>query len=198
MQRRSDHVSSRRPRHHLLDQRVRVDPGWVSSPTHSSASNGHSSMQMPQYMHSDQSMAKRSSTFWVRSRAPDGRPVDRLGMRVNADAPGRAFPRADHAGRAGRFDQPDPADATPLASSRTPPPDPATDRRLGHLRRVRRGLRRIAITPHRRIRNARRHQPTATRRGLASPLAPWLQASSSRYARPALHPYAAAFPRTRG
>ena len=85
-----------------------VDPGWVRSPTHSSASNGHSSTQMPQYMHSDQSMAKRSSTFRVRSRAPDGRPCHRLGMRVNADAPGRALPGADHAGRAGRFDQPDP------------------------------------------------------------------------------------------
>ena len=48
-------------------------PAGVGAASHSRASNGHSSTQMPQYMHSDQSMANRSSTFRVRSRAPAGR-----------------------------------------------------------------------------------------------------------------------------
>ncbi len=45
-------------------------PAGTEPSTHSRASNGHSSMQIPQYMHSDQSMAKRSSTWVVRGRAP--------------------------------------------------------------------------------------------------------------------------------
>ena len=35
-----------------------------------SASNGHTSMQMPQYMQSEKSMANRSSTLRCRSRPP--------------------------------------------------------------------------------------------------------------------------------
>ncbi len=35
-----------------------------------SASNGHTSMQMPQYMHSEKSIANRSRTLRCRSRPP--------------------------------------------------------------------------------------------------------------------------------
>ena len=35
-----------------------------------SASNGHASMQIPQYMQSEKSIANRSSTLWLRSRPP--------------------------------------------------------------------------------------------------------------------------------
>ena len=35
-----------------------------------SASNGHTSMQMPEYMHSAKSIAKRSSTLRLRGRPP--------------------------------------------------------------------------------------------------------------------------------
>ena len=125
---------------------TRARPAGVRASTHSRASNGHSSMQMPQYMHSDQSMAKRSSTCRVRSRDPGADP-HRLGMRVNADAPGRAFSCADHAGRAGRFDQPDPS-MRRSSWAHVRRRRPAADRRLGHLRRVRRGLRGIAIAPN--------------------------------------------------
>nr|WP_246082897.1 MULTISPECIES: hypothetical protein [Nonomuraea] len=36
------------------------------------ASNGHTSMQMPQYMHREKSMAKRSRTLRWRARPPSG------------------------------------------------------------------------------------------------------------------------------
>lgn len=52
---------------------VRSAAATVCWLVHSRASNGHSSTQIPQYMHSDQSMTNRSSTFVVRSLVPGGR-----------------------------------------------------------------------------------------------------------------------------
>jgi hypothetical protein len=43
---------------------------YSNSGDQNSASNGHASMQMPQYMHSEKSIANRSSTFRCRSRPP--------------------------------------------------------------------------------------------------------------------------------
>ena len=43
---------------------------YSNSGDHHSASNGHTSTQMPQYMHSEKSMAKRSRTLRVRERPP--------------------------------------------------------------------------------------------------------------------------------
>ena len=43
---------------------------YSNSGDQNSASNGQTSMQMPQYMHSEKSMANRSRTLRVRSRAP--------------------------------------------------------------------------------------------------------------------------------
>ncbi len=43
---------------------------YSNSGDQNSASNGHTSMQIPQYMHSEKSMANRSSTFRLRSRPP--------------------------------------------------------------------------------------------------------------------------------
>ena len=42
---------------------------YSNSGDQKSASNGHASMQIPQYMHSAKSMAKRSSTLRWRARA---------------------------------------------------------------------------------------------------------------------------------
>src|SRR5688572_30698722 len=57
-------------------------------------------------------------------------------------------------------------EAIPLVSSPAPPTRPAPDRRPSHLRWIRRRLRGIAISPNRRIRDARRHQTTATWRDI--------------------------------
>lgn len=46
--------------------------GSASSQTR--ASNGHSAIQIPQYMHSDQSIVKLSRTCCVRCRGPGGEP----------------------------------------------------------------------------------------------------------------------------
>nr|WP_285776547.1 hypothetical protein [Microtetraspora sp. NBRC 13810] len=45
---------------------------YSNSGDQNSASNGHASMQMPQYMHSEKSIAKRSSTLRARGRPPSG------------------------------------------------------------------------------------------------------------------------------
>ena len=45
---------------------------YSNSGDQNSASNGQTSMQMPQYMHSEKSMSKRSSTLRCRGR---GRPA---------------------------------------------------------------------------------------------------------------------------
>ena len=42
---------------------------YSNSGDQNSASNGQTSMQMPQYMHSEKSMANRSSTLRCRGRA---------------------------------------------------------------------------------------------------------------------------------
>ena len=44
---------------------------YSNSGLQKSASNGHTSTQIPQYMHSAKSMAKRSSTFTERPLPPD-------------------------------------------------------------------------------------------------------------------------------
>ena len=64
---------------------------YSNSGDQNSASNGHTSMQMPQYMHSEKSMANRSSTLRVRSRAARLRGRDDLLVRVDVDAPVRAL-----------------------------------------------------------------------------------------------------------
>ncbi len=46
---------------------------YSNSGDQNSASNGHTSMQIPQYMHSAKSMAKRSSTLRWRARLPSSR-----------------------------------------------------------------------------------------------------------------------------
>ena len=46
---------------------------YSNSGVQNNASNGQTSMQMPQYMQSEKSMAKRSSMLRVRSRAPGSR-----------------------------------------------------------------------------------------------------------------------------
>ncbi len=43
---------------------------YSNSGLHHSASNGHTSTQIPQYMHNEKSMAKRSSTLRWRARPP--------------------------------------------------------------------------------------------------------------------------------
>lgn len=45
---------------------------YSNSGDQKSASKGQTSMQMPQYMHSEKSMAKRSSTLRWRARPPSG------------------------------------------------------------------------------------------------------------------------------
>ncbi len=50
---------------------------WASEYSNSglqnSASKGHTSTQMPQYMHSEKSMSKRSSAFFCRGLPPSRR-----------------------------------------------------------------------------------------------------------------------------
>lgn len=43
---------------------------YSNSGDQNSASNGHTSMQIPQYMQSEKSIANRSSTLRLRSRPP--------------------------------------------------------------------------------------------------------------------------------
>ena len=76
-----------------------------------SASNGHTSMQMPQYMHSEKSMAKRSRTLRCRSRPPGVRRGHRLLVGVDVDAPVRALAGAEHARGAVLLEQRDDAAA---------------------------------------------------------------------------------------
>jgi hypothetical protein len=45
---------------------------YSNSGVQNNASNGQTSMQIPQYMHSEKSIAKRSSTLRARSRPPGG------------------------------------------------------------------------------------------------------------------------------
>ena len=53
---------------------------YSNSGDQNSASNGHTSMQMPQDMHSAKSMAKRSSMFRVRARARTRNILDRFAI----------------------------------------------------------------------------------------------------------------------
>ena len=49
-----------------------VVSAYSNSGDQNSASNGHTSMQIPQYMHSAKSMANRSSTLRLRGLPPSG------------------------------------------------------------------------------------------------------------------------------
>ena len=82
---------------------------YSNSGDQNSASNGQTSMQMPQYMHSEKSIAKRSSTLRVRSRAPGSSAGHGLLVRVDVDAPVRALARAQHADGAVLLEQRDDA-----------------------------------------------------------------------------------------
>ena len=60
------------------------------------ASNGQTSTQMPQYMHSEKSMSKRSSAFCVRG-LPPSRGAEPVLVTLDVDAPVRTLARAEHA-----------------------------------------------------------------------------------------------------
>ena len=86
-------------------------PGSTSSGVQYRASKGQTSTQIPQYRHSDQSMAKRSST--CRVRGPTAGAGGRRGLHVALDdqAPVRALARAEHADGAVLLEQRDGAAA---------------------------------------------------------------------------------------
>ena len=69
---------------------------YSNSGLHHKASKGHTSTQMPQYMHSEKSIANRSRTLRARARPPR-RGRDLLLVGVDVDAPVGALARAEHA-----------------------------------------------------------------------------------------------------
>ena len=103
-------TSTRRSRSFSWVRSRMSSSAYSNSGDQNSASNGQTSMQMPQYMHSEKSMAKRSSTLRCRSRA-SGRGRDRLLVRVDVDAPVGALARAQHADGAVLLEQRDDAAA---------------------------------------------------------------------------------------
>lgn len=62
------HIHSRSRSRSWVSSRMSVS-AYSNSGDQNSASNGHTSMQIPQYMQSEKSMANRSSTLRVRARA---------------------------------------------------------------------------------------------------------------------------------
>ena len=93
------HIHSRSRSFSWVSSRM-SNSAYSNSGDQCSASNGHTSMQMPQYMQSEKSMREAVEHVVAALASAGGRRRRRLLVRVDVDAPRRALARAQHADRA--------------------------------------------------------------------------------------------------